>query len=48
MPIMFITGYQLLNSEIEKIPILKDKKIQVIVKPVMLREIEKTMLKLTE
>jgi hypothetical protein len=48
MPIMFITGYQLLNREIEKIPILKDKKIQVLVKPVMLREIEKTMLKLTE
>jgi hypothetical protein len=45
---MFITGYQLLNREIEKIPILKDKKIQVLVKPVMLREIEKTMLKLTE
>jgi DNA-binding NtrC family response regulator len=48
MPIMFITGYQLLNREIEKIPILEDKKIQVLVKPVMLREIEKTMLKLTE
>ncbi|MGI0033746.1 MAG: response regulator [Nitrososphaeraceae archaeon] len=48
MPIMFITGYQLLNKEIEKIPILEDKKIQVLVKPVMLREIEKTMLKLTE
>jgi DNA-binding NtrC family response regulator len=48
MPIMFITGYQLLNTEIEKIPILEDKKIQVLVKPVMFREIEKTMLKLTE
>jgi DNA-binding NtrC family response regulator len=43
MPILFITAYEPLVREIKLNPFLEDKKISVLVKPVMLEEIEKTM-----
>jgi DNA-binding NtrC family response regulator len=43
MPILFITAYEPLVSEIKLNPLLEDKKISVLVKPVSLEEIEKTM-----
>ena len=43
MPILFITAYEPLVREIKLNPFLEDKKISILVKPVMLEEIEKTM-----
>jgi len=43
MPILFITAYKPLVREIKLNPFLEDKKISVLVKPVMLEEIEKTV-----
>ena len=46
MPILFITAYEPLVREIKLNPLLENKKISIMVKPVMLAEIEKTMMKL--
>lgn len=46
MPILFITAYEPLKSEIVKYPIFRGKKIQILLKPVTLPEIEITMLSL--
>ena len=43
MPILFVTAYEPLVREIKLNTFLEDKKISVLVKPVMLEEIEKTM-----
>lgn len=43
MPILFITAYEPLMRELKQNPFLEDKKISVLVKPVTLEEIEKTM-----
>ena len=43
MPILFITAYEPLMREIKQNPFLEDKKISVLVKPITLEEIEKTM-----
>jgi DNA-binding NtrC family response regulator len=43
MPILFITAYEPLVREIKLNPFLEDKKISILVKPVSLEEIEKTM-----
>ncbi len=45
MPILFITAYKSLSSELSKHPKLRDKNIEVLVKPVRLLEIENTMLR---
>jgi DNA-binding response OmpR family regulator len=46
MPILFVTAYEPLVREIKLNTFLEDKKISVLVKPVMLEEIEKTMMNL--
>jgi DNA-binding response OmpR family regulator len=46
MPILFVTAYEPLVREIKLNTFLEDKKISVFVKPVMLEEIEKTMMNL--
>jgi len=46
MPILFITAYEPLVREIKLNPFLEDKKISILVKPVMLEKIEKTMMNL--
>ncbi len=44
MPILFITGYESFNGELPKYPILQDKNIQVLIKPVHLPKIDDTIL----
>ena len=46
MPILFITAYEPLVRGIKLNSLLQNKKISVMVKPVMLAEIEKTMMNL--
>ena len=46
MPILFITAYEPLVREIKLNPLLENRKISIMVKPVMLAEIEKTMMNL--
>lgn len=46
MPILFITAYEPLKGEVVKYPIFQGKKIQILLKPVTLPEIEITMLNL--
>jgi CheY-like chemotaxis protein len=42
-PILFITGYELLDRELSKHPIFRDKKIKVLLKPVKLDHIENSI-----
>ena len=46
MPILLITAYEPLVRDIKMNPLLGNKKISIMVKPVMLAEIEKTMMNL--
>ncbi len=46
MPILFITAYEPLKAEVVKYSIFQGKKIQILLKPVTLPEIEITMLNL--
>lgn len=47
MPILFITGHEKLQKEIDAIPFFHDKKLSVLIKPVMLANIENTIVNLT-
>jgi DNA-binding NtrC family response regulator len=45
-PILFITAFELLDREISKHPIFYDKKLDVLLKPIKLDEIENSILNL--
>ena len=45
-PILFITAYEVLFSDILNYPIFKDKKISILMKPVVLQRIEEAILNL--
>lgn len=45
-PILFVTAYEALFSDIVNYPIFKDKKISILIKPVLLRKIEDALLNL--
>jgi DNA-binding NtrC family response regulator len=45
-PVLFITGFDLLRKEILNNPFFKDKKFSVLIKPILLKEIEINLLKL--
>jgi len=45
-PVLFITGFDPLRKEILNNPFFKDKKFSVLIKPVLLKEIEINLLKL--
>lgn len=47
MPILFITAYEQLLKKMQAIPFFQDKKFSVLVKPVMLANIEEEILRLT-
>jgi DNA-binding NtrC family response regulator len=47
MPILFITGYEQLETKIATVPFFQDKKFAVLVKPVMLATLQDTIMKLT-
>lgn len=48
MPILFITGHEKLQNEIDAIPFFRDKKFSVLIKPLMLAKMENTTVNLTK
>lgn len=46
MPILFVTAYEQLKEEVMKYPPLRDKKIKILIKPILLPEIEIAMINL--
>ncbi|CAN5618064.1 hypothetical protein BH18THE1_BH18THE1_13370 [soil metagenome] len=46
-PILFITGYEPLYEIISKVPVLRNRNVRVLLKPVKLDEIEDTVISMT-
>ena len=46
MPILFVTSYERLKEEVMKYPMLRDKKVNILIKPILLPEIEIAMINL--
>ena len=48
MPILFMTGYESIREELPKHPQLKNKNIQILMKPAKLSEIENALLQMVK